>query len=65
MKTQVEPCPRCFGTHWVCEAHSHMPWEGSYACGCGAPGMPCPMCNPTDGIDPPKMPPGFVEDDRA
>ena len=40
-----------------------MAWEGEYAC--GAPGMPCPMCNAAKGIDAPRMPPGFVEDNSA
>jgi len=57
--------PALLGTRWVCEAHPHQPWEGEYACGCGAPGKPCPLCNATDGINPPKMPPGFVEDEGA
>jgi hypothetical protein len=56
---------RCYGTHCLCEAHPHMAWEGEYACGCGAPGMPCPICNASDGVTPPKMPPGFVEDESA
>jgi hypothetical protein len=41
-----------------------MAWEGEYACGCGAPGMPRPLCNASDGLDPPKMPPGFIEDEH-
>jgi hypothetical protein len=45
-----------------------MAWEGGYACGCGAPGMPCPVCN-ARGRTPPKMPPAitraFVDDMRA
>jgi hypothetical protein len=42
-----------------------MAWEGDYACGCGAPGMPCPVCNPSDELTPPDMPPGFVPDNGA
>ena len=42
-----------------------MAWEGDYRCGCGAPGIACPMCNDSDGAAPPKMPPGFVEDEGA
>ena len=40
-------CPNCDDTHWVCEAHEDRPWEGTSprACRCGAPGMPCPLCN--------------------
>ena len=61
----TDKCQRCFGCHWVCEAHPHIAWEGEYACGCGAPGMPCPLCNASDGLNPPQMPPGFVEDESA
>ena len=43
-------CRRCFGFRWVCEAHSDMAWEGEYACGCGAPGMPRPDCNVSDAL---------------
>jgi len=43
-------CMRCFGCRWVCEAHPHMAWEGDYAC--GAPGIPCPVCNDSDGVEP-------------
>jgi hypothetical protein len=53
-------CRRCFGRPWVCEIHKYMAWEGDYGCGCGAPGMPCPLCNASDQINLPKMPPGFI-----
>jgi hypothetical protein len=56
-------CWRCDGTLWVCENHPECPWEGEHACGCGGAGMPCPICNPSDKLTPPKMPPGFVDDD--
>jgi hypothetical protein len=26
-------------------AHPDKPWDGPRACGCGAPGDPCPVCN--------------------
>src|ERR1700736_4703061 len=53
---RMTTCMRCFGCRWVCEAHPHMAWEGEYACGCGAPGMPCPACNkPAEG-EMPRMP---------
>jgi hypothetical protein len=42
-----------------------MPWEGDYACGCGAPGMRCPLCNASDDLTQPTMAPGFIEDDNA
>ena len=32
------------------------PWEGRYACGCGAAGMPCSVCNKDDA---PRMSDGF------
>ena len=35
-------CIRCLD---ICEAHDDRPWNGEEACGCGAPGMPCPSCN--------------------
>ena len=42
-RSMMNDCPRCLGSHWVCEAHPERPWEGEYACGCGAPRMPCPL----------------------
>jgi hypothetical protein len=53
-------CARCDRCRWVCEAHPERPWEGETACGCGEAGAPCPICN---DAAPPKMPPGFIEDD--
>jgi hypothetical protein len=50
---------------WVCEAHPNLPWDtfqSSRACTCGAPGMPCPDCNPEGPDNPPKLPPGFKTD---
>lgn len=56
-------CLRCADTRWVCEAHPERPWMGSaYACGCGAPGEPCPECNRTENGNAPEMPDGFVID---
>ena len=50
----IEPCARCGNSGWVCEAHPDQPWlkadGGSH---CGAPGDPCPDCNPTSGRDDP------------
>jgi hypothetical protein len=57
------PCRRCDSSRWVCEVHPERPWGGPHACGCDAAGMPCPDCNPADGLTPPVLPPGFVEDD--
>jgi hypothetical protein len=51
-------CASCSDTGHVCENHTGMPWGGLFcdaaalygvncehgACGCGAPGMPCPAC---------------------
>ena len=55
-------CWRCDGSQWVCERHPERPRSGDHACGCGAAGMPCPICNPSDEQSPPKMPPGFKVD---
>ena len=52
-------CPLCEDSHWVCESHPQEPWDGEHACGCGAPGMPCPECNSARGEDAPRMPAGF------
>lgn len=38
-------CGRCGSTGWLCEAHPDKQWEGAQCCGCGAPGVPCPVCN--------------------
>jgi hypothetical protein len=50
---------KCKTTAFV--AHDDLPWDGTSprACKCGAPGMPCPDCNPCGEDEPPKMPPGF------
>ena len=53
-------CWRCDGCMWICEEHPDGPWEGRDACGCGAAGAPCPICNTSDL---PEMPPGFDVDD--
>jgi hypothetical protein len=52
-----DPCFRCKNTRWVCEDHQNKPWEGKWACACGAAGAPCPDCNTGD---PPDMDPDFV-----
>jgi hypothetical protein len=39
------------------------PWDGEHSCGCGAAGMPCPNCNPSDKDHPPRPPKGFQRDD--
>jgi hypothetical protein len=36
-------CLDCEGTGWVCENHTHIPYE---VCGCGAAGANCHKCNP-------------------
>jgi hypothetical protein len=61
----MSTCPKCNGQVWVCENHPDHPWIGDDACRCGGAGMPCPVCNPCDDCDPPKLPPGFVVDDEA
>jgi len=55
-----EPCPFCRDAKWVCEAHPDRPWGIDGGCECGAPGMPCKICNPSGGIDdPPDLPLDF------
>jgi len=62
METEVmaTDCKACGGTGWVCEDHETKPWEGAStsddACHCGGAGAPCPVCNPSDRDNPPKMP---------
>jgi hypothetical protein len=46
-------CGLCEDTGWVCENHPEEPWDGDHACGCGAAGMPCVRCNPSDLDNPP------------
>jgi hypothetical protein len=53
-------CARCDNCRWVCEGHPERPWEGPRACGCGAPGDPCPVCNRADQDIEPEMPEDFV-----
>jgi len=58
-------CSLCEDTGWVCERHSEMAWDGDHACGCGAAGMPCVRCNPSDLDNPPRLPAGtHVEFDK-
>lgn len=38
-------CTSCDDTGWICETHPNKPWNGPKACGCGAAGMPCIICN--------------------
>jgi hypothetical protein len=54
---------QCDGVSWVCETHPERPWAGNRACPCGAAGAPCPACNPSDGLTPPRMPEGFIDDE--
>jgi len=56
-------CARCRDTYWVCETHDDSPWDGEHECGCGAAGMPCPNCNPSDTDHPPRPPKSFQRDD--
>jgi hypothetical protein len=56
-------CTTCSDTRWVCEVHTDRPWgDIDGTCTCGAAGMPCLRCNSSDGLEPPEMPPGFIED---
>ena len=56
-------CRVCGGTGWVCEDHETKPWgdvsTSDDACHCGGAGAPCPVCNPSDRDNPPKMPDGY------
>jgi hypothetical protein len=58
----MQSCTHCGGCRWVCEAHPERPWDGPHACGCGAPGEPCPICNVPEGGAAPEMPEGFRVD---
>jgi len=49
-------CALCEDCGWVCEDHPDAPWDGIHACICGAAGMPCPQCNPSDLGHPPRPP---------
>lgn len=55
-------CKTCLDSGWVCECHEDRPWGGvsddATACDVG-PGVPCPDCNETYGVQP-RMPDGFV-----
>lgn len=51
-------CERCGNEGWVCEKHPTIGWTD---CSCGAAGDPCPVCNPCDEHNPPKMPLGTKE----
>jgi hypothetical protein len=52
-------CSLCQDIGWVCETHPGKPWSGPKACGCGAPGMACSLCNVPDDGGAPRMPDGF------
>jgi hypothetical protein len=56
-------CIHCDGGRWVCENHPDQPWLGAHSCSCSGAGIPCPICNPSDEDTPPRMPPGFNDDD--
>jgi hypothetical protein len=55
-------CTLCEDRAWVCEAHPNRPWDGEHACGCGAAGMPCPLCNQSAKGETPRMPDDFKVD---
>jgi hypothetical protein len=58
-------CARCDNCRWVCENHPDQPWEGPRACGCGAPGDPCPVCNSRiDEDTEPELPEDFEVEKR-
>jgi hypothetical protein len=49
-------CTPCGGSGWVCEDHHTVPWGDGDNC-CGAPGMPCLVCN---GGDTARFPAGSI-----
>ena len=53
MRAKRVPCHNCGDTGFVCENHTNKPWNGPQACGCGAAGMPCPICNRASSDEPP------------
>jgi hypothetical protein len=58
-------CTRCDISRLVCEAHPDKPWDGPRACGCGAPGDPCSVCNNRIDKDiEPELPEDFEIDMR-
>jgi hypothetical protein len=60
MGGEMQYYPRCDNCRWVCETHPERPWDGPRACGCGAAGAPCPVCNQGDDETAPEPPDGFV-----
>ncbi len=58
-----DACPNCNGEGWVCENHPAVAWQGGEAECCGGAGAPCHICNPCTREAPPRMPPGFVEEE--
>ena len=61
MKPSDDDCPICQGAKWVCEVYPTAPWGIKGGCSCGALGVPCEFCNPSEGSDDrPDMPPGFT-----
>ncbi len=58
-------CTLCHDIGWVCEEHPGRPWAGPKACGCGAAGMPCSLCNVPEDGKVLRMPDGFeIDDDK-
>jgi hypothetical protein len=58
-------CTLCEDSGWVCEDHPDAPWDGEHACICGAAGMHCPKCKPSDLSHPPRPPAGtHIEFDK-
>jgi hypothetical protein len=55
MADPATTCLNCAGQGWVCEDHASFPWSDGDGC-CGAAGAPCPICNPCDETNPPRMP---------
>jgi hypothetical protein len=49
-----QPCVRCGGEGWICEAHPDLIWPHG---DCAGPGQPCPLCNTRN---PPRIPRDWV-----
>jgi hypothetical protein len=58
--THTINCLNCKDIGWVCEGHTDKPWSDIEYC-CGAPGIPCEICNDCDYDNPPRMPNEFVK----
>lgn len=51
-------CIQCEGQGWVCIEHPNVYWDTCPDCPIKE-GIPCPLCNPCDEHNPPRMSPEF------